>query len=89
MIIKIMQAGKKIKKKGREGGTKSLLHMKGLPTLLYDFLALTDRIADVLMVEYLITIHKYRLGLCTMALQTLLSLHQFQSWKAFAELGGC
>lgn len=89
MITKIMQAGKK-KKRGRGGReTESSLYIKGLPTLLYHFLALTDRIADVLVVDYLTTLHKYRLGVCTVALQTLLSLHHFQSGKAFAELGGC
>lgn len=65
--------------------TESLLYIKGLPTLLYHFLALPDRIADVL--DYLITILKYRLGLCTTALQTLLSCitsshgRLLQSWE--------
>lgn len=71
------------------GGTESLLYIKGLPMLLYHFLALSDWIADVLVVDYLITIPKYRLGLCTMALHTPLRLHHFQPWKSIAELGGC
>lgn len=82
----------KLFKTKREGGrdTGGLLQIKGLPTLLYHFLALSDRMADALTVNYLITVHAYRLLLCAMALQTLLSLpHLHETGQYFAELRSC
>lgn len=92
IIIKTMQAGFVFifLFKGRgDRGTEVLLFFKGLPTLLCHFLAPADMLADALMVGYLITIHSYRLVLCTMALQTLLTLcylqeigTSFADWEA-------
>jgi len=40
--------------------TEVLLYIKGLPALPYRFLALTDVLADALMVAYLSTVDAYR-----------------------------
>lgn len=70
--------------------TEVSLYIKGFSTLLYHFLTLTDILADTLMVDYLITMRAYRLLLCTMALQALLTLYHLQeTGKSFAELGSC